>query len=179
MDEMVADPGGEGVLAAAQEIIEDTFFRATGGDDFIGVQCYSRVHFGPEGQAGNDPDVPTTQMGYEYWPQGVEYCARRAAEMSGLPVLLTESGIATDDDAERITYLAEVLQGVRRALDDGVDIRGYFVWSLLDNFEWSHGFGPKFGLHRVDRDTFARQPKPSAGWFGSVARANRLVAPPS
>ena len=110
MDEMVADPGGEGVLEAAREILEDRFFRATEGDDFIGVQCYSRVHFGPEGQAPNDPGVPTTQMGYEYWPQGVEHCARRAAAMTGLPVLLTESGIATDNDAERITLSSEVLR---------------------------------------------------------------------
>jgi beta-glucosidase len=178
MDEMVAEPRGEGVLEAAREVLEDRFFRATGGDDFIGVQCYSRVHFGPEGQAPNEPGVPTTQMGYEYWPQGVEHCARRAAAMTGVPVLLTESGIATDHDAERITYLAEVLRGVRRALDDGVDIRGYFVWSLLDNFEWSHGFAPKFGLHSVDRETFSRHPKPSASWFGTVATTNSLVAPP-
>ena len=178
MDEMVAEPGGASVLEAAREILEDRFFRGTDGDDFIGVQCYSRVHFGPEGQAPNEPGVPTTQMGYEYWPQGVEHCARRAAAMTGVPVLLTESGIATDDDADRITYLSEVLRGVRRALDDGVDIRGYFVWSLLDNFEWSHGFGPKFGLHSVDRETFARHPKPSASWFGAVARANSLVEPP-
>ncbi len=177
MDEMVAEPGGESVLEAAREILEDRFFRATEGDDFIGVQCYSRVHFGPEGQAPNEPGVPTTQMGYDYWPQGVEHCARRAAAMTGVPVLLTESGIATDDDAERITYLADVLRGVRRALDDGVDIRGYFVWSLLDNFEWSHGFRPKFGLHSVDRKTFARQAKPSASWFGAVARANSLPPP--
>ena len=178
MDEMVADPGGETVLEAAQEVLEDRFFRATEGDDFIGVQCYSRVHFGPEGQAPNDPEVPLTQMGYEYWPQGVEHCARRAAAMTGLPVLLTESGIATDDDAERIVYLAEVLRGVRRALDDDVDIRGYFVWSLLDNFEWEHGFRPKFGLHSFDPETFDRQAKPSASWFGSVAQANGLVSPP-
>ena len=177
MDEMVAEPGGESVLEAAREVLEDRFFRATEGDDFIGVQCYSRVHFGPEGQAPNEPGVPTTQMGYEYWPQGVEHCARRAAAMTGVPVLLTESGIATDDDAERITYIADVLRGVRRALDDGVDIRGYFVWSLLDNFEWSHGFGPKFGLHSVDRKTFARHAKPSASWFGALARANSLLAP--
>ncbi len=96
--------------------------------------------------------------------------------MTGIPVLLTESGIATDDDAERITYIAAVLRGVRRAIDDGVDIRGYFVWSLLDNFEWSHGFRPKFGLHSVDRKTFARRAKPSASWFGSLARAEQLVA---
>ena len=95
---------------------------------------------------------------------------------SGLPVLLTESGIATDDDTERVAYLAEVLRGVRRAIDDGVDIRGYFVWSLLDNFEWSNGFAPKFGLHSVDPRTFDRHPKPSASWYGAVARANGVPA---
>ena len=177
MDEMVADPGGEEVLEAAQEILEDRFLRATEGDDFIGVQCYSRVHFGAEGQAPNEPGVPLTQMGYEYWPQGVEHCARRAAAISGLPVLLTESGIATDDDTERIPFIAEVLRGVKRALDDGVDIRGYFVWSLLDNYEWSHGFRPKFGLHSVDPVTFERRAKPSASWYSSVAKANALVRP--
>jgi beta-glucosidase len=179
MEELVADPGGEDVRDAAREILEDRFLRATDGDDFIGVQCYSRMHFGPEGQAPNDPTVPLTQMGYEYWPQGVEHCARRVAAMTGVPVLITEIGIATDDDAERIAFLAETLRGVGRALQDGVDIRGYFVWSLLDNFEWSHGFGPKFGLHQVDRATFVRRPKPSASWYGDVARANALVPPPA
>ncbi len=178
MDELVAEPGGETVRDAAQEILEDTFLRATGGDDFVGVQCYTRMHFGPEGQAPDDPMVPKTQMGYEYWPQGVEHCVRRAAAVTGVPVLVTESGIATEDDAERVAYVAEALRGVRRCLDDGVDVRGYFVWSLLDNFEWSEGYAPRFGLHSVDRVTFARSPKPSASWFGSVARANALVAPP-
>ena len=79
MDEMVAGPGGEEVLEAAREILEDRFMRATEGDDFIGVQCYSRIHFGPDGQAPNDPEVPTTQMGYEYWPQGVEHCAKASS----------------------------------------------------------------------------------------------------
>jgi len=174
MDELVAEPGGEVVRDAALEILEDRFLRATEGDDFVGVQCYSRMHFGPEGQAPNDPEVPTTQMGYEYWPQAVEHCARRAAAVTGLPVLVTENGIATEDDAQRVAYLTEALRGVRRCLDDGVDVRGFFVWSLLDNFEWSLGYRPKFGLHRVDPETFARHPKPSASWFGAVARSNGL-----
>jgi len=63
---------------------------------------------------------------------------------------------------------------VRRCLDDGVDVRGYFYWSLLDNFEWVLGYRPRFGLVSVDRATFARVPKPSASWFGDVARANAL-----
>jgi beta-glucosidase len=178
MAELTADPGGETVRDAAEEILENVFLRATAGDDFVGVQCYTRIHFGPSGQAGDDPSVPQTQMGYEYWPQAVEYTVRRTAASTGLPVFVTENGIATDIDAERIAFISEALRGVRRCLDDGVDVRGYFVWTLLDNFEWAHGYGPKFGLHAVDRVTFARRPKPSAAWFGAIARANAVLPPP-
>jgi beta-glucosidase len=177
MAEAVAEPGGEVVRDAAEEILEDTFLHATGGDDFVGVQGYTRMHFDAQGQAPNDPSLPTTQMGYEFWPHVVEHCSRRAASVTGLPVLVTESGIGTEDDTERIRYMTEALLGVRRALDDGVDVRGYFAWSLLDNFEWDDGYRPTFGLHAVDRVTFERSPKPSADWFGAVARANALVTP--
>ncbi len=176
MDEMVAEPGGEDVLEAAQEILEDRFLRATEGDDFIGVQCYSRVHFGPEGQAPNDPDVPVTQMGYEYWPQGVEHCARRAAAMTGIPVLLTESGIATEDDTERIAYHR---RGLARRAACARRRRGHPRLLRLEparQLRVVPRVRPKFGLHSVDPETFARQPKPSAAWFGAVARANGLVA---
>jgi beta-glucosidase len=137
------------------------------------------MHFGPLGQAPDDPDVPQTQMGYENWPQVVEYTVRRAAAFTGIPVVVTENGIGTDDDAERIIYIAEALRGLKRCVDDGVDVRGYFVWSLLDNFEWAVGYAPKFGLHSVDRTTFERRAKPSAHWYGQVARANALVPPPA
>jgi beta-glucosidase len=102
---------------------------------------------------------------------------RRAAAVTGIPVVVTENGISTDDDRERIAFVSEALRGVRRCLDDGIDVRGYFVWSLLDNFEWTYGYGPKFGICAVDPVTFERRPKPSATWFGQVARANALVAP--
>jgi beta-glucosidase len=177
MAELKADEGGEVTRDAAEEILENTFLRATEGDDYVGVQCYTRIHFGPSGQVADDPRVPSTQMGYERWPQVVEYTARRAAEYSGIPVIVTENGIATDDDAERVAFLSEGLQHLKRCIDDGVDVRGYFVWSLLDNFEWAHGYGPKFGLVAVDRETFERRPKPSASWFSQVARSNMLVPP--
>ena len=146
MAEIVADEGGEALRDGAEEMLENVYLRATEGDDFVGVQCYTRMHFGPEGLNPNDPDVPLTQMGDEYWPQCVEHCVRRAATLSGCPVVVTENGIATADDTERIAYLTEALRSAHRCLEEGIDLRGYFVWSLLDNFEWHLGYGPKFGL---------------------------------
>jgi len=178
MAELKAEEGGQAVRDAAEEILENTFLRATGGDDFVGVQCYTRMHFGPAGKVDDDPSVPQTQMGYENWPPAVEYAVRRTAAFTNLPVVVTESGIATENDEERITYLSEVISGVGRCLDDGIDVSGYFVWSLLDNFEWADGYRPKLGLVAVDRQTFARRPKPSARWFARVAGANALVPAP-
>jgi len=174
MAENVADEGGEVTRYMAEDILENTFLRAAEGDDFVGVQAYTRMHFGPEGVAPDDPAVPQTLLGTEYWPQAVAHCVRRTAAFTGLPVLVTESGIATDDDAERIAYLDEVLRGVHGCVEEGVDVRGFFVWSLLDNFEWNLGYGPTLGLHAVDRTTFERTAKPSADWYGGVARANGL-----
>jgi len=93
-----------------------------------------------------------------------------------VPVYVTENGIGTDDDEERIRYVTAALQGLARCLDDGLDVRGYVHWSLLDNFEWALGYGPHFGLVSVDRETQVRTPKPSAHWLGQVARTNVLDA---
>jgi beta-glucosidase len=89
-------------------------------------------------------------------------------------VYVTENGIGIDDDSTRIAYVTEALEGVDRCLADGLDVRGYTYWSLLDNFEWAEGYKPRFGLVAVDRETFVRTPKPSAAWLGAIARANRL-----
>jgi beta-glucosidase len=177
MAELNAQEGGETIRDAAEEILENTFLRACEGDDFVGVQAYTRINLGPEGELPGEPGVRVTQMGYEWWPQVVEYTVRRAADFTKVPVLVTENGIGTEDDAERIEYVHGALQGLLRCIDDGVDVRGYFVWSLLDNFEWNLGYGPKFGIVEVDRTTFERKPKPSAWWFSEVARSNSLVAP--
>jgi beta-glucosidase len=175
MAELTADEGGESLRDAAEEMLENTFLRATDGDDFLGVQCYTRLHFGPEGVAPNDPAVPVTQMGDEYWPQAVEHTVRRAAALTGCPIVVTENGIATEDDTERIAFLTEAIASAHRCLDAGIDLRGYFVWSLLDNFEWHLGYGPKFGLVGVAPGIFERRPKPSAHWYGQVARSNALL----
>ncbi|QYG91695.1 family 1 glycosylhydrolase [Iamia sp. SCSIO 61187] len=156
--------------------MEDRFLEAVGGDDFLGVQAYSRYRYGPDGMVGGEDGVETLVMGYEYWPQALEATLRRAWAVTGgrVPLLVTENGIATEDDEQRIRYVHAALEGVQRCLADGIDVGGYTYWSLLDNFEWAFGYEPRFGLVEVDRTTFARTPKPSARWFGAVARANAL-----
>jgi beta-glucosidase len=155
---------------------EDVFLHATAGDDFLGVQTYSRMRIDAEGWAGPQPGVPTLPMGYEYWPQALEACLRRAWAVTGgrIPLWVTENGIGTDDDEQRQRFIGEALEGVLRAMADGIDVLGYTYWSLMDNFEWTFGYGPKFGLIAVDRSSFTRSPKPSAAWFASVAKAGYL-----
>ena len=175
MTDYQVQPGGEQWLERLRRPSEDVFLEATAGDDFIGVQTYTRMRVGPDGPLAAEEGVATTQMGYEFWPEALEACIRRATEVTGgLPVYVTENGIGTGDDASRIDYVGRALAGVGRCLDDGIDVRGYFYWSLLDNFEWVLGYGPTFGLVAVDRDTFERRPKPSAAWLSGVAGANRL-----
>jgi beta-glucosidase len=173
MTDYQLQPGGEEWLERLRRPSEDVFLEATGGDDFVGVQTYTRMRIGPDGALAGEEGVPVTQMGYEFWPEALEGTVRRAAGQTGLPVVVTENGIGTDDDAARVEYVGRALAGVQRCLDDGIDVRGYFYWSLLDNFEWVLGYGPTFGLVGVDRETFVRRPKPSAAWLGQVAASSR------
>lgn len=176
--EYVAVEGGEERMAKERALMEDMFYDATVGDDFLGIQTYSRTRIGPNGMVGPEPGVEVLDMGYELWPQSLEATLRRAWDHTGgrIPLLVTENGIGTTDDDQRIRYLREALAGLLRAAADGVDVRGYTCWSLLDNFEWSLGYAPRFGLVAVDRQTFARTPKPSARWLADVIAAGALPA---
>jgi beta-glucosidase len=176
MSDYQAVDGGESKRDQIRRSMEDIYLAATEGDDFIGVQTYTRDRIGPSGLVDPEPGVPTLVMGYEYWPQSLEATLRRAWEVTKgqVPLIVTENGIGTDDDDQRIAYVREALIGVQRCIADGIDVRGYTYWSLLDNFEWAYGYGPRFGLVDVDRATFVRTPKPSAAWLGGVARANAL-----
>jgi len=176
MSDYQALDGGESKRDQIRRRMEDEFLEATEGDDFVGVQTYSRTRVGPNGAVGNEDGVPVLPMGYELYPQSLEATLRRAWEVTGgqVPLLVTENGIGTEDDDQRIAYVRDALAGVLRAIADGIDVRGYTYWSLLDNFEWAFGYGPKFGLVEVDRSTFARSPKPSGRWLGSIAKANAL-----
>ncbi len=169
-------PGGEDKLESIRHHSEDVFLDATRGDDFLGVQAYTRMLIGPDGWAGYEDGVPVLDMGYEFYPASLGNCLRRAWDYTGgsVPLLVTENGIGTTDDDQRIDYVRQALSGVLDALAEGVDVRGYTYWSLLDNFEWALGYRPRFGIVAVDRTTFARSAKPSAGWLAAVAAANAL-----
>lgn len=180
-----AQPGVSSLEVESRVI--DWFLELARADDFIGVQTYTRFRIGPDGPRSpgldwsdvtremTETDI-TTQMGYEDYPQALGAAIRRAAKACpGVPVLVTESGIATAHDERRIAYMRAALAEVQGCLADGIDVRSYLYWSWLDNFEWAFGYAPTFGLVAVDRQTFKRQPKPSAAWLGQVARNRGLI----
>ena len=157
-----------------QWLMVDAYLEAAAGDDFVGVQTYSTHHVGPDGQHMPHPEgLRVTQMGWPFTPAAIGNTVRYAAAKTGLPVIVTENGVAADDDADRVEYISGALAALREAMDDGVDVRGYFYWSLLDNFEWAHGFAPMFGLTRVNLETFERTPKPSSTYYASLVASSR------
>ncbi len=144
--------------------------------DWCGINYYTRKIIAPDD--GPWPHhheapghLPKTQVGWEIFPQGLHAFLKRTHEgyTRGLPLYVTESGMASDDriangkvdDRARIDYLAQHMEQVRRAADEGIPVKGYIVWSLMDNYEWSLGYGPRFGLIHVDYATQTRTPKAS------------------
>jgi beta-glucosidase len=172
LNDLQVQEGGEALRDMADDLINGQFLEAVRGDDFVGVQTYTRAIFGPRGVLPPAENVERTQMGYEFYPEALEHMIRLAVRISGCPVIVTENGIGTEDDSRRIEYTRRALEGVLRCVADGIDVRGYIHWSMMDNFEWLEGYRPKFGLVEVDRATQARKPKPSAYWLGDIAKRN-------
>jgi beta-glucosidase len=140
----------------------------------------SLEHPGTQGIAWAQPHGELTEMGWEVIPSGLEdLLVRLSQDYPGLPLMITENGVAVPDgvaDPDRIAYLDGHVRAVHAAIDKGVDLRGYFVWSLLDNFEWARGYDMRFGLVRVDYDTLERTPRDSARWYRDVIARNGLPA---
>jgi beta-glucosidase len=174
--------------------------------DFLGVNYYAcrRVSAGdcpagpspmrpypPELHAVEraDPATPVTGRGWPIQPDGLrELLVRLHRDYGPLPLYVTENGAAFHDyvdpegtvkDPERVSYLDAHLRAAHAAIASGVDLRGYFCWSLMDNFEWAAGYSQRFGIVWVDYKTQERIPKSSAHWFGAVASRNRLPAEPA
>jgi beta-glucosidase len=157
--------------------------------DFVGVNYYTRavVAADAEGWLGSAPvpvdGAPHTDMGWEVHPESLTRVLADVSDTYGLPVYVTENGAAYPDppraagrphpDPARVSYLRAHLEAVERAIAAGADVRGYFAWSLLDNFEWGLGLSKRFGLVHVDFETGERTPKASAHFYRSVVRAHR------
>ena len=122
----------------------------------------------------NVPGLPVTDMGFSADPGWMRLVLNELRGL-GKPVYITENGLASNDDEWRQRYLGEILSSVRLAIDDGVDVRGYFHWTNMDNFEWARGYATRFGLIDVDRKTLERRIKPSGRLYARVAQANSLA----
>jgi beta-glucosidase len=156
--------------------------------DFIGLNYYTRQLIAEEkggflGARILRPIGRYTAMDWEIYPAGLYHLLKSFHRRYALPLYVTENGAAIDDevlddgkvnDWERMRYLQSHFEAAHRALDEGVDLRGYMVWSLLDNFEWGFGYSKRFGLVRCDYDTLERRPKQSAKWYARVIADNGI-----
>ncbi|MCP4410057.1 MAG: beta-glucosidase [Gammaproteobacteria bacterium] len=153
--------------------------------DFIGINYYTRsvVHNDPDNppvcvSSVPPPEKSRTEMGWEVYPPGLTNILLWVSDRYGkMPLYVTENGVAFDDppvvdgrvnDIARAQYLHDHLLAARKAINAGVDLRGYFAWSLLDNFEWNHGYSKRFGLVHVDHNTQLRTPKASARLYSEL-----------
>jgi beta-glucosidase len=125
----------------------------------------------------NVPDTPVTDMGWTSDPTWMRVVLNELKSL-GKPVFITENGLASNDDEWRQRYLVDILSNVLLAIEDGVDVRGYFHWTNMDNFEWARGYAMRFGLIDVDRKTLERRIKPSGRLYARIAQANAVTPLP-
>jgi len=141
--------------------------------DFIAFDYYfhQRISWLPPFRANLNKEV--NDMGWEIYPEGIYYVLKYFNRFKK-PIMVMENGLADAGDEKRADFIREHLKYVHKAISEGIDVRGYFYWSLLDNFEWADGWSPKFGLYRVDRKTFARAPRPSAKVYAEICKNNMI-----
>lgn len=140
--------------------------------DFLGVNYYfsNRVY----GYRVHNPNERLSDLGWDLNPAHIQFALERLYEKYGLPILVTENGLADANDENRQWWLTQTLIGMQKAMDNGVRLDGYLHWSLLDTLEWDKGFWPRFGLSHVDYQTKERTLRPSALWFGKVIKHLRV-----
>lgn len=145
--------------------------------DFIGINYYNTnqvaLRLGNPVRKGCNARVKS-DMGWDVCPQGMRHVLENAWGRFKKPLYITENGIADADDSRRVAFITDHLRALHQTLQVGVDVRGYFYWSLLDNFEWSEGFSPRFGLVEVDYKTMKRTVRPSAHVYAEICRTGKL-----
>jgi beta-glucosidase len=173
LQDLQCGEGGEILYESLFERARRPFYEACSSDHFIGVQSYNRFRTGPAGYLPARAGALVDQSGHEADPDVLENALREVWSFCGAPMLISEHGINSVDDDQRFAHLEQALAGVRSCLADGLPVLGYVHWSLVDNFEWRSGYGPRFGLHEVNRETFERRPKPSAARYRDLIKAAR------
>jgi beta-glucosidase len=151
----------------------DRWLDLAADDEFIGVQNYERRWYDGEGPVAVDTSLPLNDMGSAVDPASLAGAVAYAHQRSGVPVMVTEHGVATADDTLRVGLIPPAVDELIELRDGGVPVLGYFHWSLLDNFEWVFGFDHHLGLHAVDFETFVRTPKPSAKAYADTVARHR------
>lgn len=142
--------------------------------DFLGLNYYTRAFAKysrplPEILYG---DGEKTEMGYEFYPGGLGKMVTEVYKRYGLPVLVTENGIADSKDEKRWRYINEALESVHKSISNGTEVMGYMYWSLMDNFEWKEGYEMKFGFYETDRNSLTLKPRPSAANYAETIKNN-------
>lgn len=162
-------PGGEESANAEWEKEFTHYLPYIEQDNFLGVQNYSRSRIGADGIVPAPEHAELTQMNYEYYPEALEHVIRAVSKQFHGDLYVTENGIATADDTRRIAFIEKATDGVASCIADDIPVKGYFYWSLLDNFEWHRGYTMTFGLIQVDRKNgMKRQVKPSLAYLGQL-----------
>lgn len=173
MTDDIAAPGGEELRDRKREEVYGHWLRLARGDDFIGVQNYERIHYGPDGALPPAADLPLNGMGSAIDPASLRGAVEYAYEVAQTPVIVTEHGVATGDDTLRAAFIRPSIDGLVDAVAEGVPVLGYFHWSLMDNFEWIAGYTSQLGLYEVNFETFERTAKPSAAEYADVVAGYR------
>jgi beta-glucosidase len=168
--------GKNSLRDSKREYFYGPWLRLAKGDDFLGIQNYERSVWDDKGKRPPPKGAVTNTMGSEVYAPSLAGVARYAHAATGKPILVTEHGVGTDDDRIRAALIPAALGELKTTMDEGVPVLGYLHWSLVDNFEWVFGYRLHFGLCELDRRTFHRTPKPSAGVLAAIAKANALPA---
>ncbi len=157
----------------ARYFVNERFLRMTANhNDFLTAQFYfhSRLRLA---EKIHIPGLPRTDLGWEIYPRGI-YNVILPLKKYNLPIYITENGLADADDSQRERFIRDHLSCIHQAIEDGANVRGYFYWSLLDNFEWDKGFWPRFGLVGIDYTTQKRTIRESARTYATIAGTNTL-----
>jgi len=142
--------------------------------DFIGLNYYMHQKIKFPAQNKNENKI-LSDIGWEVYPEGIYHCLKELKKYQK-PIFITENGLADAKDKLRKDFIKEHLKWIQKAISEGVDCRGYFHWSLIDNFEWEKGFERRFGLIEIDYKTLKRKPRPSALYYAKICKENSLIA---